>query len=227
MNVAPHPPRPLRRPLPPRPPSPTQGNRSILHKSPVTNHQSRPSPSRTDLHESRITSHESRFGKSFRFRSYRNPARNPFKIRSYKNTGGWRCLAYNPVYRSGSVSLCPSLPRPGRGGKSTPALHNFGAPITTFRINTCISVASKRLYLPLESPLTKKGGEGGIPARVRQSTINRRMHDQSQFLECGTLLPLLRRQRTRDSIEQGGSQPAQLAPQGLTTGYFGRGGKPL
>jgi hypothetical protein len=40
-------------------------------------------------------------------------------------------------------------------------LHNFGAPITTFRINTCISVASKRLYPPLESTLMKKGGEGG------------------------------------------------------------------
>ena len=42
-----------------------------------------------------------------------------------------------------------------------PDLHNFGAPITTFRINTCISVASKRLYLPLESTLMKKPGEGG------------------------------------------------------------------
>jgi hypothetical protein len=32
--------------------------------------------------------------------------------------------------------------------------------LTTFRINTCISVASKRLYLPLESILMKKPGEG-------------------------------------------------------------------
>src|SRR5579864_1021934 len=39
-------------------------------------------------------------------------------------------------------------------------LHNFGAPVTTFRINTYISVASKGLYLPLESTLMKKGGEG-------------------------------------------------------------------
>jgi hypothetical protein len=33
-------------------------------------------------------------------------------------------------------------------------------PLTTFRINTYISVASKRLYLPLESTLMKKGGRG-------------------------------------------------------------------
>ena len=33
--------------------------------------------------------------------------------------------------------------------------------LTTFRINTCISVASKQLYLPLESTLMKKPGEGG------------------------------------------------------------------
>jgi hypothetical protein len=102
-----------------------------------------------------------------------------------KNTRGWGCLTYNSVYRSGSVPLCRRLPRPGRGGKASPSLclgsassdlhrplltrkpgnrppdlHNFGAPITTFRINTCISVASKRLYPPLESTLTKKGGEG-------------------------------------------------------------------
>src|ERR1700686_3055418 len=43
----------------------------------------------------------------------------------------------------------------------SPNLHNFGAPITTFRINTYISVASKQLYLPLESTLMKKQGEGG------------------------------------------------------------------
>jgi hypothetical protein len=35
-------------------------------------------------------------------------------------------------------------------------LHDFGAPVNTFRINTCISVASKRLHLPLESTLMKK-----------------------------------------------------------------------
>ena len=33
--------------------------------------------------------------------------------------------------------------------------------LTMFRINTYISVASKRLHLPLESTLTKKQGEGG------------------------------------------------------------------
>src|ERR1700730_12576249 len=33
--------------------------------------------------------------------------------------------------------------------------------VTTFRINTSISAASKRIYLSLESTLMKKGGEGG------------------------------------------------------------------
>src|ERR1700720_3631256 len=37
----------------------------------------------------------------------------------------------------------------------------IGSSLTTFRINTYISVASKRLYLPLESTLMKKPGEGG------------------------------------------------------------------
>jgi len=172
VNVAKHPARRLPRPLPPRAPSPTQG----LHKSPVTTRSSRPSY----LHGSQVTSHQSRLGKSFRFRSsanspilhyfgasksfrirsYRTPARNPFIIRSYKIPGGWRPLSCNSVDQSGSVSLSLSL-RAGPRGKNTSDLHNFGAPITTFRINTCISVASKRLYPPLESTLTKKPGEGG------------------------------------------------------------------
>src|SRR5579864_1668847 len=49
-------------------------------------------------------------------------------------------------------------------------LHNFAAPITTFRINTYISVASKQLYLPLESTLVKKGGEGGPLQGSRSQT---------------------------------------------------------
>ena len=36
-----------------------------------------------------------------------------------------------------------------------PDLHNFSALIATFRINTCISVASKRLYPPLVSTLNE------------------------------------------------------------------------
>src|ERR1700688_1700071 len=37
----------------------------------------------------------------------------------------------------------------------------FGPFSISFRINTCISVASKRLYPSLESTLMKKPGEGG------------------------------------------------------------------
>src|SRR6202140_4367418 len=47
-----------------------------------------------------------------------------------------------------------------RSSRLLAELHNFAATATTFRINTYISVASKRLYLPLESTLMKKGGEG-------------------------------------------------------------------
>ena len=110
--------------------------------------------------------------KSFRFRSYRHPARNPFRIRSYENPGGWHPLSSTDLHESLVTS---HRPRPSWGplppiftghesqitGHPPPDLHNFGAPITTFRINTCISVASKELYLPLESTLMKKGGEGG------------------------------------------------------------------
>jgi hypothetical protein len=53
-------------------------------------------------------------------------------------------------------------------GRPLPDLHNFGAPKNTFRINTSISVASKGLYLPSESTLVKKRGEGeGYPALHR------------------------------------------------------------
>ena len=110
------------------------------------------------------------------------------RIRSYKITGRWHPLSINPTLcplclsgkpalsalclhfpspdldRSFSVLSVPlwqiqsSIPSPGASD-----LHNFRAAVTSFRINTCISVASKRLYLSLESTLTKKPGEGGPP----------------------------------------------------------------
>ena len=104
--------------------------------------------------------------KSFRFRSYRHPAPNPFRIRSYTITGGWCPLLSPDLHGSQATSHGP-LPSGKKPWDRPPDLHNFGAPITTFRINTSISVASKRLYLPLESTLMKKGGEGeGAPAFV-------------------------------------------------------------
>jgi hypothetical protein len=48
----------------------------------------------------------------------------------------------------------------GSRRRPPPNLHNFSAPINTFRMNTSISVASKRLHPPLESTLMKKPGEG-------------------------------------------------------------------
>jgi hypothetical protein len=122
----------------------------------------------------RPTLHYFGANKSFRFCSYRHPARNPFIIRSYKITGGWHPLPSPDLHEPQVTS---NRSHPSRGplppiftghesqimGHAAPDLHNFGAPITTFRINTYISVASKRLYLPLESTLMKKGGGGGAP----------------------------------------------------------------
>jgi len=93
------------------------------------------------------------------------------RIRSYRHHGGWHPLPSNSVNPSGSVSLC-------LGGKSSPSSLSklnfglstvanrlvflaFGPFSISFRINTCISVASKQLYPPLESTLAKKQGEGG------------------------------------------------------------------
>src|SRR6202158_652926 len=55
------------------------------------------------------------------------------------------------------------IPLPGPH-ESQVTSHQSRRFVTTFRINTCISVASKRLYLPLESILMKKRGEGEGPA---------------------------------------------------------------
>ena len=63
--------------------------------------------------------------KSFRFRSYRHPARNPFRIRSYKNTLGV------------APPLSHALPSPDLH-ESLVTSHKSRQFITTFRINTCI-----------------------------------------------------------------------------------------
>ena len=96
------------------------------------------------LHESQVTSHKSR----------PSSCAGAQKPRSSKPAPGFQ-----------------RLPRPFRGGKSLSDLHGSQVTshqsrrfVTTFRINTCISVASKRLYLPLESILMKKRGEGEGPA---------------------------------------------------------------
>jgi len=160
VNVAKNATRRLPRPLPPRAPSPSAGPfRYLLSINPALCPLCRrlPRPSRggklsSDLHESPVTSHKSRLfmrlpALQLSCLSFSHP-RPLFSIVCglfFKNTGGWGCLASNSVYRSASVSLCRRLPRPGRGDKSSS--------LTTFRINTCISVASKQLYPPLESTL--------------------------------------------------------------------------
>ena len=101
MNVAPHPPSPLPRPLPLRPPSPTQD----LHESPTTSHQSR----RSYPHESPATSHKSRLfmclpALQLSCLSFSHP-RPLFSIVCglfYKNTGGG--IPLPDLYRSHPAS---------------------------------------------------------------------------------------------------------------------------
>ncbi len=90
--------------------------------------------------------------KSFRIRSYRNCPRNPFRIRSYENTGG------------GGTPTLPRLPRAhlAKGCKNSET-----ATLTTFRINTCKSVSKQRTLTPLRINTYKKPGEGGVPTLPR------------------------------------------------------------
>ena len=180
MNVAPHPPRPLPRPLPLRPPSESAAPfRSLLSSNPARCPLCLSGKSLSRLHGSQVTSHQSRLANSFRFRScanrallhyfganksfrirsYRHPSCNPFIIRSYENPGGWHPLPpFSPDSSDCQLSAVDC---------------RLPFPLTTFRINTCISVASKGLYLPLESTLMKKGGRGRYPPVTNPSTATR------------------------------------------------------
>jgi hypothetical protein len=156
--------------------------------------------------------------KSFRIRSYRHPVRNPFRFRSHKHPGGWHPLPSNSVHRSGSVSLC-------LGGKSSPALFRLStldcrpaasslclrAPVAnrllflasglfsiSFRINTCISVASKQLYPPLESTLVKKPGEGGGCVSTPNPTVSFPQQALNRSGRGGKLFAFSPERKTKD-----------------------------
>ena len=73
--------------------------------------------------------------------------------------------------------------------------------LTLFRINTCISVASKRLYLPLESTLTKKPGEGAI-------IVNQFSFSQNAFSGIGQPQVCSGSLRTHASVSLWESNPA-------------------
>jgi hypothetical protein len=110
-----------------------------------------------DLHGSHLTSHTSR--PSCAETQKRPPvsplaatltdflSRKSFACHSYTNTRG---VCTTPCKFLASARQLSTV-----DGKVPSSL-------TTFRINTCISVASKRLYLPLESTLRKKGGRGVV-----------------------------------------------------------------
>jgi hypothetical protein len=73
----------------------------------------------------------------------------------------------SPVFATLTNSLsrkffpCHSYENTRDGGATPPEVSSASPALTTFRINTYISVASKRLYLLLESTLMKNQGEGG------------------------------------------------------------------
>src|SRR4029077_16193991 len=70
---------------------------------------------------------------------------------------------------------CTSYENTRDGGATPPEVSSASPALTTFRINTCISVASKRLYLPLESTLMKKPGEGGTRHHSRHHSLQVRV----------------------------------------------------
>ena len=72
-------------------------------------------------------------------------SRNPFICHSYANTRGVGITV--PKFFASGLQL-------------STVDYKLPSALTSFRINTCISVASKRLYPPLESTLTKNRGEG-------------------------------------------------------------------
>jgi hypothetical protein len=114
-----------------------------------------------DLHGSHLASHTSR--PSCAKTQKRPPvsplpatltdslSRKSFACHSCANT---RDVGAAPSFSLAVSSLC-SLRLCGRQSLSM-----------SFRINTCISVASKRLYLPLESTLMKKGGRALLTGQV-------------------------------------------------------------
>ena len=79
--------------------------------------------------------------------------------------------------------------------------HSRPLSLTLFRINTCISVASKRLYLPLESTLTKKPGEGAI-------IVNQFSFSQNAFSGIGQPQVCSGSLRTHASVSLWESNPA-------------------
>ena len=113
------------------------------------------------LHGSRVTSHRSR----------------PSSCAQTQ-----KCAPVSPSPATLTHSLlrksfpCHSYANSGDGCATPPKILPPSPALTTFRINTCISVASKRLYLPLESTLMKKQGEGGggLLTSIRTSAKPRR-----------------------------------------------------
>jgi hypothetical protein len=84
---------------------------------------------------------------------------------SFYKTGGWGISATAPsTRRLFTQSLEGGVVQ--RTGGSTPNLHNFGAPINTFRMNTCKSVSKQRTLTSSRMNTCEKPGGGGAVGRA-------------------------------------------------------------
>jgi hypothetical protein len=126
-----------------------------LHGSHLTSHKSRLSP---DFRESPVTSHQSglakSFGirsyagrpilhyfvanKSFSIRSYGHPARNPFRIRSYKKPGGVAPPPSGDLHESHPTASLHSVPP-----VSSPAPTRSGWQIFFRRVILFLGIAAR------------------------------------------------------------------------------------
>src|ERR1700686_3248087 len=135
-------------------------------------------------------------------------SRNPFVCHSYANTRG--------VCTTPRKFLASPLQLSTVGCKLPSAL-------TPFRINTYTSVASKRLYPPLESTLTKKGGEGegeGYPGKFLRATGHHHSHvarlQVTSHQSLVTLTPFGRRRPRARGRSRNPTRPTRKRPRRLS-----------
>jgi hypothetical protein len=119
-----------------------------------------------DLHGSHLTSHTSRPSCA---KTQKRPPVSPLPatLTDSLSRKSFPCHSYANTRDGGA-----SLPRFFSSGLQLSAFDwKLPSALSPFRINTCISVASKRLYLPLGSTLMKKGGRGeGVSRQVLRVT---------------------------------------------------------
>src|SRR6202035_1740889 len=109
--------------------------------------------------------------------------------------------------------------------------------VTPFRINTSISVASKRLYLSLESILMKKGGEGKgytpdlIFRGARRSMLHRFISNSGGRMKRATVLGLVILAMAATCLPQetktSATHTLHATPKTVVWGYYDAGAPPV